>query len=66
MRLLMFDMLFGIALSALISTYGWNRIFKKLEPPVEEPQEEENEDSIVKEAERELQAAGIDTEGTEN
>ena len=62
-RFIMLDILMGFSLPALLATFGWNRIFKKLEPKEEEESEEGevDEDSIVKEAERELAAAGIDT-----
>ena len=33
LRFMMLDMLMGISLPALLASFGWSRIFKKLEPP---------------------------------
>lgn len=65
LRFMMFDMLAGISAPALLASFGWNKIFKKLEPKAEEKDDLEdvsNEDSIVKEAEREMML----TDSTQN
>lgn len=60
-RFMMVDMLMGISLPVLLASYGWSKIFKKLEPAKEETEtESEEEDSIVKEAQEELIATGVD------
>ena len=57
-------MLMGISLPALLASFGWSRIFKKLEPPKQEEDEDvegsQDSDSIVKEAKEELIASGAD------
>ena len=63
LRFMMLDMLMGISLPALLASFGWSRIFKKLEPPKEEDEDVEgsqDSDSIVKEAKEELIASGAD------
>jgi uncharacterized membrane protein YesL len=63
LRFMMLDMLMGISLPALLASFGWSRIFKKLEPPKEEDEDVEgsqDSDSIVKEAKEELIASGTD------
>ena len=66
LRFMMLDMLMGISLPALLASFGWSRIFKKLEPPKQEEDEEgsQDSDSIVKEAEKELIASGVDVSDT--
>ena len=62
-RFMMLDMLMGLSLPALLASFGWSRIFKKLEPPKQESEDEqdlEDSDSIVKEAKEELIASGAD------
>ncbi|MCR4866400.1 MAG: DUF624 domain-containing protein [Lachnospiraceae bacterium] len=67
LRFMMLDMLMGISLPALLASFGWSRIFKKLEPPKQEEDEEDSQDpdSIVKEAEKELIASGADVSDTD-
>ena len=64
LRFMMLDMLMGISLPALLASFGWSRIFKKLEPPKQEEDEDvegsQDSDSIVKEAKEELIASGAD------
>lgn len=64
-RFIMLDILMGFSLPAFLASFGWNRIFKKLEPAPAEETVEENEDSIVKEAREEMEATGLDTDITE-
>lgn len=67
LRFMMLDMLMGISLPALLASFGWSRIFKKLEPQKQEEDEEgsQDPDSIVKEAEKELIASGADVSDTD-
>ena len=67
LRFMMLDMLMGISLPALLASFGWSRIFNKLEPPKQEEDEEDSQDpdSIVKEAEKELIASGADVSDTD-
>jgi uncharacterized membrane protein YesL len=67
LRFMMLDMLMGISLPALLASFGWSRIFKKLEPQKQEEDEEgsQDPDSIVKEAEEELIASGADVSDTD-
>lgn len=67
LRFMMLDMLMGISLPALLESFGWSRIFKKLEPQKQEEDEEgsQDPDSIVKEAEKELIASGADVSDTD-
>ena len=57
---MMFDMLAGISAPALLASFGWSKIFKKLEPKPDSEEEAEvsDEDSIVKEAEKEMMLTG--------
>ncbi len=59
-RFMMFDMLAGISAPALLASFGWSKIFKKLEPKPDPEEEAEvsDEDSIVKEAEKEMMLTG--------
>lgn len=45
-KLLIVDLMFGIAGPAFMCCLGWDRIFKKLEPPQEDEDEEDEEDRI--------------------
>lgn len=43
-KLLIIDVLFGIAGPAYLCTLGWDRIFKKLEPPAEDDEDDDEDD----------------------
>lgn len=44
MKLIMVDLMFGIAGPTYLACFGWNKIFKKLEPPTEDEEDDEDED----------------------
>lgn len=64
-RLLMGFALFGFSLPALMAAIGWNKIFKKLEPPTEEPEEKDDSEwEVPMEDEEQTEESVENTEGT--